>query len=193
MPTSLRWTIADLDALPDDGKRYEIVDGELYMSSQPDYAHQRVCLDFGLLLDQWSEITGAGETNLAPGVIFSEDNAVAPDVMWMSWGRLAAARRPNDGHLYAAPELVIEVLSPGSANERRDREVKLKLYSGRGVDEYWIADWRNQTVALYRRQGEALEPVATLAGDDLLSSPRFPGCSRPVSFVFRSLRRQPAG
>ena len=189
MPTSLRWTIDDLDLLPDDGRRYEIVDGELYMSRQPDYIHQKVCGDFYVLLQEWSDATGGGEANLAPGVIFSEDDAVAPDVIWLSWRRLAAARRPNDGHLYAPPELVVEVLSPGLAYEARDREVKLKLYSRRGVDEYWIADWRQQSVTIYRRRGQALEAVVTLGQNDLLSSPLFPGCVRPVSFVFRSLRQ----
>jgi Uma2 family endonuclease len=187
MATSLRWTVADLEFLPDNGTRYEIVDGELLMSSQPSYAHQRVCVNLAVLFDEWSTVTKAGEVNLAPGVIFSESDAVAPDVIWISWQRLAEARRPNDGHLYAPPELVVEVLSPGTSNEERDREVKLKLYSARGIDEYWIVDWRNQTIAIYRRQGPALAHAVTLASADQLTSPLFPGCSRQVSSVFRNV------
>ena len=62
----------------------------------------------------------------APGLIFADDDDVAPDVVWISRERLAGTL-DQTGHLHTAPELVVEVLSPGSVNERRDREVKLKL------------------------------------------------------------------
>ena len=61
-------------------------------------------------------------------------------MVWISNQRLATLL-DNDGHLTGAPELVIEVLSAGGENERRDKEVKLKLYASRGVQEYWIIDW----------------------------------------------------
>ena len=67
-------------------------------------------------------------------------NRAAPDVVWVSKERLAAVLR-RDGKLHGAPDLVIEVLSPGAKNERRDREAKLKLYARRGVREYWIINW----------------------------------------------------
>ena len=127
--------------------------------------------------------TGAGEANLAPGVIFADDDDVAPDVVWISHTRRAAALRP-DGHLHAAPELVIEVLSPGGTNERRDREAKLKLYSRRGVLEYWIVDWRTQQVEMYRREDLALHLVATLHPTDTLTSPLLPGFACEVATLF---------
>src|SRR3989442_5252167 len=161
MHPTLRWTSADLAVQPDDSKRYEIIDGELYMSRQPHWHHQRTCMKFCTALEAWSVQTGAGEANLAPGVIFADDDDVAPDVVWISHDRRATALGP-DGHLHAAPELVVEVLSPGSLNERRDREAKLKLYSRRGVLEYWIVDWRTQQVEVYRREALALRLVATL-------------------------------
>lgn len=61
-----------------------------------------------------------------------------------------------------APELIVEVLSPGTQNERRDREMKLKLYAERGVQEYWILDWRIQQLEVYRRQAALLRLVVTL-------------------------------
>jgi len=189
--TSLRFTVDDLEVMTEDGKRYEIIDGELYESNQPDYVHQQVAGDVWLLLQNWSHATNTGEACLAPGVIFADDDAVAPDVIWMSWPRLLQARRPGDGHLHAPPELVIEVLSPGSANERRDRVAKLKLYSRRGVDEYWIADWRTQSVDAYRRTNDTLVFMSTLSGEDSLVSPLLPGFQHPVSFIFRTLRRRP--
>src|SRR5947209_1857403 len=128
--TSLRWTSADLEVLPDNGKRYEIIDGELYMSKQPHWHHQRTSTNILLLLDNWSRKTGLGTANQAPGIIFAEDDDVAPDVVWISNERMKTALE-DDGKLHAAPELVVEIISKGFENERRDREVKLKLYSRR--------------------------------------------------------------
>lgn len=189
MTTSLRWTSTDLELLPDDGKRYEIIDGELYVSRMPTWAHQAVCTTIGYLLHGWSEETGLGSMGMTPGLVFAEDDDVAPDLVWASKRRLAEALGP-DGHLHAPPELVVEVLSPGSSNERRDREVKLKLYSRRGVDEYWIADWRTRTVMVYRRAGAALELVATLGADELLVSPLLPGFSCLVAKLFTGVPEQ---
>jgi Uma2 family endonuclease len=183
MRTALHWTSADLAVLPDDGKRYEIIDGELYMSRQPHWHHQRACVKITTALEGWSAQTGAGETNFAPGVIFADDDDVAPDVVWISHARRAAALGP-EGHLHAAPELVVEVLSPGTTNERRDREVKLKLYSRRGVLEYWLVDWRTQQIEVYRRADLALHLVATLHPADTLTSPLLPGFACQVATLF---------
>ena len=84
MGTILRWTSADLDVLPDDGKRYEIIDGELYVSRQPGYHHQYACSQLNIALGVWSNQTSVGVTLQAPGVIFADDDDVAPDVVWIS-------------------------------------------------------------------------------------------------------------
>ena len=189
MTTSLRMTSVDLEALPDDGKRYEIVDGELYVSKQPHWHHQFVSGLVFAVLQAWSRQTGRGIANIAPGVIFAEDDDVVPDVVWVSRERLAAL--DPDGRLYTAPELVVEVLSPGAKNERRDRETKLKLYSRRGVQEYWIVDWRQRRVEIYRREQAALESVSTLYEQDLLQSPNLPGFVCQVGELFEGIPRDP--
>lgn len=184
MTTSpLRWTSADLEALPDDGKRYEIVDGELYVSKQPHWHHQFTCGRLFRFLDEWNEQTALGVVNAAPGLIFADDDDVAPDVVWISKARLATALGA-DGKLHAAPELVIEVLSPGGANERRDREAKRKLYSRRGVHEYWIVDWQRREVEIYRREQAALVLMGTLYAHDTLTSPLLPGFACAVGRLF---------
>ncbi|PYP88675.1 MAG: hypothetical protein DMF61_05690 [Blastocatellia bacterium AA13] len=191
MTVSRRWTSADLEALPDDGKRYEIIDGELHVSKQPSYYHQRIGFKIGTCLEAWSLSTGAGEVNIAPGIIFDDDDDVAPDLIWISKARLATALGA-DGKLHAAPELVVEVLSPGQVNERRDREAKLKLYSRRGVQEYWILDWRRRQVEVYRRSNAQLQLSAALFEADLLSSPLLPGFSFAISDLFKDIPLQGA-
>ena len=96
-----------------------IIDGELYVSRQPGYHHQYACSQL-TSRSVWSNQTNVGVTLQAPGVIFADDDDVAPDVVWISHERLATAL-DQAGHLHTAPELVVEVLSLGSANERRDR------------------------------------------------------------------------
>lgn len=183
MGTALRWTSADLDVLPDDGKRYEIIGGDLYMSRQPHYHHQKTCVNIVYALTAWSNQTKNGDVNFAPGIIFADDDDVVPDITWISHARLTQSLG-DDGKLHAAPELVIEVLSPGSQNERRDREAKLKLYSRRGVQEYWIADWMKRQIEVYRREDLALQLIATLLPADTLSSPLLPGFACPLAKLF---------
>jgi Uma2 family endonuclease len=189
MTTSLRMTSADLASLPDeDGKRYEIIDGELYVSKQPHLYHQETCGAVEATLRSWSKQTGLGNAYGAPGIIFADDDDVAPDVIWISKERLAVALWP-DGKLHAAPELVVEVLSPGSANQLRDRELKLELYSRRCVHEYWIADWRLRQIVVYRRQEAQLKLVGTLCESDTLASPLLPGFSCGVNDLFAEIPR----
>lgn len=179
-----RWTTADLDILArEEGTREEIIEGELHMSSQPDWHHQETCHLIALELSIWMRRGGEGKVLPAPGVIFDEENAVAPDVVWISADRLAAVLG-EDGKLHAAPDLIVEVLSPGARNVRRDQELKLRLYSARGVREYWIADWQARTLEVYRRENAALRLVATLYAEDELSSPLLPGFRVRVGQLF---------
>ena len=87
------------------------------------------------------------------------------------------------GHLTAAPELVVEVLSPGEENERRDRQVKLKLYATQGVREYWIVDRLLQQIQIYRREQATLVLAATLFSSDNLT-PLLPGFNCSVASLF---------
>jgi Uma2 family endonuclease len=184
MPTTKHWTSKDLETLPStEGTRYEIIAGDLYVSTQPHGEHQSVCGVLFSVLYLWSQHTGLGRPFPAPGVIFADDEDVAPDVVWMSHARLAGAW-DQAGHLTRAPELVIEVLSPGRANERRDREAKLGLYRRQGVHEYWIIDWRTQTVDVYRPTAGVLEQVTRLTRQDTLTSPLLPGFACVVGTLF---------
>jgi Uma2 family endonuclease len=183
---SLRWTTRDLDAMPDDGgwKRYEIIDGELYVTRAPHIRHQGAGGNIYFELGSWSRQTQLGEPFQTPGVIFTPTDAVIPDVVWISRDRLANGL-DQAGHLTIAPELMVEVLSPGEQNEQRDKEVKLKLYSRHGVQEYWIVNWQQQTLEIYRRIDAHLQLIATLLPSDTLTSPLLPGFNSPIAQIFR--------
>jgi Uma2 family endonuclease len=187
MTTGFRFTSRDLECFPDiEGVRYEIIDGELYVSRAPQLGHQAACGRIFYPLQGWSEQTGIGAPYLTPGLVFAEDNEVIPDLIWVTHARLAEVI-DDKGHLRAAPELVVEVLSPGRVNELRDRELKLELYSRQGVQEYWIVDWRRQALGVYRREGDALALAATLHDGDVLTSPLFPGFTCAVSTFWQPL------
>jgi Uma2 family endonuclease len=167
---TMHWTTQDLELLPDDGRRYEIIQGELLVTRAPHWGHQKTCGKIFTQLDIWSKTTGLGETAINPGIIFTDADNVIPDVVWANHERLAVLL-DEAGHLTAAPELVVEVLSPGAENDRRDRDLKLRLYSSRGVQEYWVVDWQLQQLEVYRRQEGKLGLVATLLVTDTMTSP----------------------
>lgn len=180
---TVRWTVADLDLLPEDGRRYEIIDGELFVTRAPHWKHQNVSVKIGTALENWSVQSGLGEPAINPGLVFSEADSVIPDVVWASRERLETLL-DEAGHLVAAPNLVVEVLSPGEQNERRDKEAKLKIYSTYGVLEYWIVDHNQQKVEVYRRDRGILQLALSLYASDALTSPVLPGFSVQVSQFF---------
>jgi Uma2 family endonuclease len=180
---AIQWTTADLEQFPDDGRRYEIINGELFVTRAPHWKHQIVASNIVSALITWSRVSGLGEAAINPGLVFSETDSVIPDVVWASHERLEQMLN-EAGHLVTAPELVVEVLSPGEKNERRDRESKLKLYSSYGVLEYWIADRQQRKVEVYRRDQGILKLAATLYSEDELSSPLLPGFSPQVKQFF---------
>jgi Uma2 family endonuclease len=180
----VRWTTADIEMFAGDNThRYEIIDGELFVTKAPHWKHQEICVNIGTVLKLWSDESGLGKPAVTPGIVFSEADNVIPDVVWVSNERLEHLL-DEAGHLTAAPELVVEVLSPGNKNERRDREAKLKLYSVQGVQEYWIFDRVQQKVEVYRREKGILKRTATLYSQDELTSPLLPGFRCLISKLF---------
>lgn len=175
----VRWTTADLEGFPDNGNRYEIIDGELFVARVPHLDHQDVAgLIYAELL-RWSLQSGLGRPFITPGIIFSESNNVIPDVIWISYERRLQLT-DSLGHLTGAPELIVEVLSNTEKDKKRDSETKLKLYSIQGVSEYWIADREQQLIEVYRRENGILKKVMTLFKADYLMSPLLQGFSCEV-------------
>jgi Uma2 family endonuclease len=189
---TFHFTVDDLDAFPDDGLRREVIDGELYVTHAPDLRHQNALDEIVTTLRTWRRAVRAGRglESSGPGVVFSFDNGVIPDLVWVSEERLStivinpATGKPS-GRFYQAPDLLVEIVSPGVEQARRDREIKLKLYARRGAREYWIVDYLRRTVEVHRRTATAtLELAATLSAPDTLTSPLLPDFELPVARLF---------
>jgi len=175
----IRWTIHDLEALPEnEGIRRELINGELFVTRAPHWEHQKIIVTISAKLYEWSQQTKLGEVSISPGIVFSEEDSIIPDLVWISNQRLGQIKA-DSGHLTGFPELVVEVLSAGERNIYRDREAKLQLYS-KGVQEYWIVDRFNQQLEVYRQHEGQLVLKETLISTDDLKSPLLPKFSLSV-------------
>lgn len=177
-------TVAEMHYPMHDGNRYELIGGDVHVTTQPHPEHQRIMCLLYMELATWSTQHGAGTAYIAPDVIFSARDAVVPDVVWVSAERAPAIIDLADGKLYGAPDLVIEILSRGRENERRYRETKRDLYDRFGVDEYWIIDRFARQVAVYWRVADQLQRVAQLGNADTLASPLLPDFTCPIASMF---------
>jgi Uma2 family endonuclease len=139
----------------------------------------RIALAFGFYLREHP----IGEIVPGVGVIFDDYNGVIPDLVFATHGRMT--KTLVGGRFRAAPEIVIEILSPGASNERRDRHVKLTLYAARGVGEYWIVDPENRGVEIYRRDeaGDLVFDKSIRNGDELTCG-LLPGFAVRVDALF---------
>jgi len=143
-PPQGRWTYADYAALPDDGNRYEIIAGVLYMTPAPGIGHQSVSARMVTFLVTHVEFAGLGRVFAAPvDVELTPDTVVQPDIVVVL---SASLHRITPSRIIGAPDLVVEILSPGTAGY--DRREKQDAYARAGVGEYWIVDPGAQTVEL---------------------------------------------
>ena len=184
-------TNADLECMPDDGKRYELIGGELYVSSAPDLIHQRAAVKILVFLANFLEMHPIGEILMTPGVILSDYDGVIPDIVYLSNER--RDQIATGARIFGAPDLVIEILSPGSQNRDRDRRVKLSLYEKFGVDEYWIVDTRQREVEVYRRKNLTLELFTTFVSDEKITTPLLPEFSWLVKASLSDSCKAPEG
>ncbi len=179
MPVDTRLTYDDFCLLPDNGKRYEIVEGDLFVTPAPRRLHQRIVTRLTRFLSGFVEDHQLGEVYVSPfDVVFSPFDVVEPDLVYFSNARESVLTEMN---AQGAPDLVVEVLSEGT--EKRDRTIKLKLYGKFGVDEYWIIDPNGPSTEIYRRGEGGLALVAKLSAMDALTSPMLPGFSVPLRIL----------
>jgi Uma2 family endonuclease len=179
VPQSLRFTYEDYVLLPED-RRYEVIDGELYLTPAPTPYHQTVAMRLGFLLNTHAVEFGIGKVFMAPcDVVLSRFDVLQPDIFFISSGRLSVI---GEKYISDAPDLVVEVLSPGT--RKRDRLLKARRYVHFGVREMWIADPGKKTIEVFVRTEEGFRRAALYAGEDVLCSPLLPGFEVPLAKVF---------
>ena len=153
---SITWQ--DVQQMPDDGNRYEAIEGDLYTTPAPNTRHQRVSMRLQYALHRILERSGLGEVFVAPyGVEFpATGEGVQPDILFVSRDRGAIVA---DAGIVGPPDLVVEILSPSTAS--RDRGIKLRLYERQGVREYWIVDPDENAVDVWRFGDETVHERCT--------------------------------
>lgn len=174
-----RWTYEDLEALPDDGKRYEIIEGELHEMPAPNALHAGAITNLITLLAPFVLALG-GVWRTAPMDVFMRGaDPVQPDVIvLLPDGRAWISLRGVEG----PPDLIVEVLSP--SNRGHDTLTKRALYGRAGIREYWIVDPEARTIEVLALAADALHSRGIVSGEALVVSPLLPSVAFPASAVF---------
>ena len=179
-----RFTYDDFLRFPDDGKRHEIIDGEHLVTPSPNTKHQVVVGNLYFALATYLKVHPIGAVFLAPfDIVFSDIDVVEPDLLYISRQRLSILTKQ---HVRGAPDLVVEVASPGT--RRVDELIKRKLYDRFDVREYWILDPELDVIKVFRSVERAFVNAAELSAEagDSLATPLLPGFSISLREVFEA-------
>ena len=176
------WTYERYLQLPDDGKRYEVINGRLYVSPSPNAVHQTLSRRLQFLFYQL-ELKGEGYIYNAPMDLKMENaTPVQPDLMWFTSAQKAQIRKK---FLLGPPNLIVEIQSPSTAS--RDRVIKLRNYAVNGVLHYWLLDPESQTLEMLRLDGETYRVAVALGPDDRYEAADFPGVVVDMAQLFEDL------
>ena len=186
-PEQGHWTYQDYANLPEDGNRYEVVDGVLYMVPSPGREHQKASGEIFVHLHRCIQLSGLGEVFYAPfDVELAPNTVVQPDVFVILNDQL---NKITDSRVIGAPDLVVEIVSPGSMGY--DRREKQDSYARAGVPEYWIVDPLAQNVELLFLDAEAYRSQGIFQGKSVLPSRIVPQLATPVESFFPQQQQQP--
>ena len=190
-PLPIRYTVDDIEFLPDhENNKYELIGGELFVSHAPHLNHQRTITNLVFRFSQYLEKNPIGEIFPGPGVIFSREDAVIPDLVFATLETIETKVSGNDerfpGKFNEAPELLIEVLSYGKQDLVRDRVRKREMYGNFGVQEYWIVDGMLNEIEVYRLEGENEELIRRFKIGESIETPLLPDFSLKLSDIFRN-------
>lgn len=168
-------------AILDDDKRYELIEGELYMTPSPTSYHQSVLLNLLDFFRAYIRKKRSGAVFCAPlDVVLTPGDVVQPDILFISNENKGIITEKN---IQGAPDLAVEILSPGSLE--RDRIVKKYLYEKHGVKEYWIVEPVGKFIEVLTLKENRFEFVGTFFFDDVLTSPLLKGLKIPLKEVFK--------
>ncbi|HEU4561385.1 MAG TPA: Uma2 family endonuclease [Longimicrobium sp.] len=145
-PAVRRWTYEEFARLPNDGNRYEVIGGELFVTPAPTLPHQKTVTNIAYELEGYVRAHGLGEVYVGPvDILFSQDDYLAPDLIFVRHDRTHILRKRG---VEGPPDLVVEVLSEKTA--ARDRKLKRERYAHFGVPEYWIVDPVARRIEVHR-------------------------------------------
>jgi len=169
-----RWTLEELHSLPDDGNKYELVRGQLFVTPPPTEAHETIAARLARIIDPYAERHGLGFVFRPRAVMRFEGSEVEPDLMV----RAPKAPHAKDWDGAPTPILVVEILSGGT--RRRDFDQKRQLYLDAGVAEYWIVDPDDRTIRSIAR-----DRADMVVRDDIVWSPA--GATQPLSVALSTV------
>ena len=175
------FTYHDYLNMPDDGKRYEIIHGELTMPPAPNTVHQRIALKLEYELLKFNEKKNLGEMFHVPDdIVLSDMNVAQPDILFIKNENLDII---TDKNIAGAPDLVIEVLSPSSVDY--DRIHKKEMYGMFGVKEFWVVDPIEEVIEVYFNKNFELELVQQVDREGTVASFVLPGFQIDLQNVFK--------
>lgn len=179
-PAATKMTCDQYCLLPDDGKQYEVIDGELFVTPAPTPRHQEILGKLLFRLHTHVEANSLGK--VYPGrvdIVFDQHTVVQPDVLLVSNARLLIVKEEA---IEGAPDLVVEVLLPSTFY--KDLRPKMTAYSQFGVQEYWIVDPEKQSIEVHTHGGEGLQLARSFSSEEVLESPLLPGFRLTVASIF---------
>ncbi len=181
MVTRTKLTYEDYEAFPDDGNRYEIIDGEVYVTAAPFEAHQWAVGEVQAILREHVRARGLGRVYPAPfSIVLGPHDVYEPDVLYIARERLNII--DGQGRVRGAPDICIEVTS--ASTRERDRTLKYERYAHFGVREYWIIDPDPQTVEVFVLEDGNYQPFATAHTGDHVRSRVLPELEFSASMLF---------
>ncbi len=175
----IKLTVADYRDTPE-GVRCQLLDGELILAAAPNNKHQSILLTLAASLRSFVRSNDWGKVWIAPfDVVLSDHDVVQPDLLFVSHSRDAIITAAN---IQGAPDLAVEVLSPGT--EGYDRGYKQELYARHGVREYWLVDPDLETIEVLTPGNGGFIRYALYGGRETLTSPLLPGLAVALAAVF---------
>ncbi len=175
----VKFTYEDYKHTPED-KRYELIDGDLIMVPAPRTAHQITSREIEFLLITFVKENDLGDVFYSPyDVVLSDTDVVQPDILFVSNDRSYII---NEDNIRGAPDLVIEVLSPSTA--QRDRTLKRTLYALHGVSEYWQADTDAKNVTVLTLEDGEFHVAGIYGEGQTLESPLLAGFTLEIDGIF---------
>jgi Uma2 family endonuclease len=174
---NIRFKAEDIWDTPDDGNRYEVIDGALFMTPPPGWSHQRGLHKLSFYVTRHIYAYDLGEVTQAPfGVVLDEENGVEPDLVFVAKERLHII---TERGVMGAPDLVVEVLSPRTRS--RDLGIKKRRYAAAGIPHYWVLDPRPRTLTAFRLNTDGYEETGKFTPGDTFRPELFPGLETPIA------------